>query len=106
MTCKEFSSMIPAFMEDTLDNDSLRIFLNHLESCKSCREELEIQYLVTKVFDRMDAGEEVNLSKDLPEYIEKEKKLLNTRKRLSITAAVFESAAIVAAIVTVILYLI
>ena len=106
MKCSEFSGLVPSFLNDTLDDTSLREFLEHYDSCQGCREELEIQYLVDKVFNQMDAGEEVNLSKDLPEYIEKEKKLLNTRKRLSITAAVFESAAIAAAIVTVILYLI
>ena len=49
MTCKEISGMIPAFFDDTLDNESLRVFLNHLDRCKTCREELEIQYLVIRV---------------------------------------------------------
>ncbi len=106
MTCKDFSSMVPGFLDDSLDNDSLRIFLNHLDDCKSCREELEIQYLVKRVFDEKRAGEELNLSKDLPAFINKEKELLRKRRRLSFTAAVFESAAIAAAIVTVILYII
>ena len=69
MTCKEISGMIPAFFDDTLDNESLRVFLNHLDRCKTCREELEIQYLVIRVFNHMDAGGEVNLSRDLPAYI-------------------------------------
>lgn len=106
MTCKEFSSMLPGFLDDTLDNDSLRLFLNHLDECGNCKEELEIQYLVKRVFDEKSLGEELNLSKDLPAFIEKERDLLRRRRRLSVTAAVFESVAIVAAIVTAILYMI
>ena len=105
MTCKDFSSMIPSFMDDTLDNESLRSFLNHLNKCKGCREELEIQYLVNKVFDQMDVGEEINLSKDLPAYIEKEEKLLYGRERLAGIAAIVEVATITAAVLTVIIYL-
>lgn len=105
MTCKDFSGMIPAFMQDTLDNNSLRIFLEHLDGCKGCREELEIQYLVSKVFDQQDAGQEVNLSKEIPALIEKERKLLKGRTRLAIIAGAFESVAIVTFIATVILYL-
>lgn len=106
MTCKDFSSMVPGFLDDTLDNDSLRRFLDHYDDCKGCREELEIQYLVKRVFDEKSAGEELNLSKDLPEYINQERELLRRRRRLSFTAAAFESAAIAAAVVAFILYII
>ena len=105
MTCKDFSSMVPGFLDDTLDNDSLRRFLNHYDDCKSCREELEIQYLVKRVFDEKSAGEELNLSKDLPAYINSERELLRKRRRLSMTAAVFETVAIFTAVVTAILYI-
>ena len=106
MTCKDFSSMVPGFLDDTLDNDSLRRFLNHYDECKSCREELEIQYLVKRVFDEKSAGEEINLSKDLPAYIERERDILRKRQRLSALAAVFESVAICTAILTAIVYII
>ena len=106
MTCKDFSSMLPGFLDDTLDNNALRLFLNHLDECENCKEELEIQYLVKRVFDEKSLGEELNLSKDLPAFIEKERDLLRKRRRLSVTAAVFESIAIAAAIVTAILYII
>lgn len=105
MTCKEFSSMIPAFMADTLDDNSLLNFLDHLDECKGCREELEIQYLVSKVFDQTDPDEEVNLSRDLPAFIDKEQKLLHKRQWLSIIAAVCESAAIATFVVTVVVYM-
>ena len=105
MNCNDFSSMVPAFLDDTLDNESLHAFLDHLDECKGCREELEIQYLVDRVFDEKSAGQEINLSKDLPAYIQREKNLLRNRQRLWVTAAIFESVAITVAILTVILYM-
>ena len=98
--------MVPAFLDDTLDNEDLHAFLDHLDECKGCREELEIQYLVNRVFDEKSAGEEINLSKDLPAYIDKERGILLKRRRLSVAAAVFETVAIVAAILTAVLYMI
>lgn len=101
MTCKSFSGMVPAFLNDTLDNRSLKEFLEHHRSCETCREEVEIQYLVEKAFNDMDVGEEINLSRDLPAYIEKEANRLRVRERLRITAIVMEIAAVTAAAVTV-----
>ena len=105
MTCKEISGMIPAFFDDTLDNESLRVFLNHLDRCKTCREELEIQYLVIRVFNHMDAGGEVNLSRDLPAYIEQERKLLLKRERLAAVAGMMEIAAVITFVITCIIFM-
>ena len=80
MTCKEFSSMIPAFMEDTLDNDSLRIFLNHLDSCRGCREELEIQYLVTRFLTRWMPERKSTFQKIFPNILKK-KRSFSIRER-------------------------
>lgn len=101
MTCKSFSGMVPAFLNDMLDNQSLKEFLEHHRSCEACREELEIQYLVEKAFNQMDVGEEINLSRDLPAYIEREARRLRVRERLRITAIAMEIAAVTAAAVTV-----
>jgi len=105
MTCKEISGMIPAFFDDTLDNESLRVFLNHLDRCKTCREELEIQYLVIRVFNHMDAGGEVNLSRDLPAYIEQERRLLLKRERLAAAAGMMEIAAVITFVITCIIFM-
>ena len=48
MECSEFVSLINSFNHGTLDEYNLKRFLIHLDKCKSCREELEIMYLVDK----------------------------------------------------------
>lgn len=104
ITCKDFSGMISAFMNDTLDDAALRAFLDHYEACKNCREELEIQYLVGKAFNQMEKGEEINLFRDLPAYVEKERRLLENRVRLSRTAAILEAFTVAMAVLTAVIY--
>ena len=105
MKCKEFTGMVPAFLEDTLDDSTLQAFLDHYDSCQGCREEVEIQYLIDRVFNdkRVDTG--INLEKDLPEYINSERKRLAYRTKLVNAAFVLELIAVVFAILTAILYI-
>lgn len=105
MTCKDFSGMIPAFFEDQLENAPLREFLEHYHDCENCREELEIQYLVKMAFEQMESGEEINLAKDLPEFIERSRYRLDRRVRLGRTAAGMEIAAAVLFVITAAVYL-
>ena len=66
MTCKTFSGMISSFLSGTLEDDSLREFLEHYDKCENCREEVEIQYLVSRAFDHRKEKEVINLSRDFP----------------------------------------
>ena len=105
MKCKEFTGLVPAFLEDSLDDTTLQEFLDHYDSCQGCREEVEIQYLIDRVFNdkRVDNG--INLEKDLPEYINNERRQLAYRTKLVNAAFVLELTAVVVAVVTAILYI-
>ena len=46
MNCKDTDKMIPLFLTDQLNNKDLDKFLNHVNKCEECMEELTIQYLV------------------------------------------------------------
>ncbi|MDO5132903.1 MAG: zf-HC2 domain-containing protein [Eubacteriales bacterium] len=104
MTCREFSDSIPAFMNDLLDNAALRSFLAHYQECASCREELDIQYLIGKAFHETRISEDVDRSRDLRAYIEMERRRLKLRLRVARTAAVLEAAAVILFAVTAALY--
>ena len=56
MICKEIEKMIPSFLEDDLDTDDLREFMEHVERCNDCMEELSIQFLVTEGMARLESG--------------------------------------------------
>lgn len=57
--------MIPAFMEQKLDRKKLETFIEHIETCQSCREELTIQFLVTEGMVRLEEGSAFDLQKEL-----------------------------------------
>lgn len=65
MTCKEAEKMIPLFLEDDLDTDDLREFLEHIEQCEECMEELSIQFLVSEGLARLEAGNVFDLKNEL-----------------------------------------
>ncbi len=44
MNCKEVQSKILLFFEDELEIEQLELFLEHIERCETCREELEVYY--------------------------------------------------------------
>lgn len=71
---------ITAFLDEELDGRSAERFLNHIEECPECREELSIQYLVKEGMVRLEEGGSFDLGKDLKELIsESYKKIKNQR---------------------------
>lgn len=46
MNCQDTERQIFRYIRDDLHGDELAAFLEHIDSCESCREELEINYMV------------------------------------------------------------
>ena len=42
MDCKEEEKMIPVFLQDELDIKALKQFIEHIDGCPECMEELSI----------------------------------------------------------------
>ncbi len=82
--------MISDFIDDGLEDASLAAFIDHLNTCENCREELSIQFLIEKGFEKLDTGGTINLNRDMKEYIELETKRLKSRRRLRRTAVRME----------------
>ena len=51
MNCKEFNQYINDFIKNELKEENIEGLISHYYSCETCREELEIYYLVNKIFD-------------------------------------------------------
>ena len=82
MICKEIEKMIPSFLEDDLDTDDLREFMEHVERCNDCMEELSIQFLVTEGMARLESGSVFDLQNELLERLENTLKLRENMKWL------------------------
>ena len=65
MTCVEFERLIPDFLEQKMDILTLRKFVEHMDSCEDCQEELAIQFLVTEGLQRLEEGDALDLQKEL-----------------------------------------
>ena len=56
LTCKQAEKMVMPYINFQLDEEELEAFLNHIEDCPSCREELEIYYTVSLGLRQLDSG--------------------------------------------------
>ena len=92
MTCKDAEKLIPLFLDDDLDNKDLADFLDHVDTCPECKEELTIQFLVKVGMQRLEDGNTFNLAGELNSLLKDARKRLRHRKYLVFTSYVLEIA--------------
>ncbi len=67
--CKSIEQSIPDFLEGKLPYDKVKRLYEHLEHCEDCREELEINFLMTEGLRRAESGEVFDLKADLDKML-------------------------------------
>lgn len=90
MDCKTFEKLIPDFLDDTLDNRTVKEFLRHYDSCSSCREELSIQYLVREGLPKLETGETFHLKNELTQTMDNARMTNIRRRKLTYYAYSYE----------------
>ena len=60
MKCVEAKRMINRFVEKKLSYQELEQFLQHVDQCEDCMDELDIYYTMHKAFDMLDTGAHQN----------------------------------------------
>lgn len=105
LDCKQFSGEIQDFLDENLDDAQMGTFLEHLDSCEDCREELTIQYLIREGLDRVETGETFNVQTDLEAFVETQRKRLISREHLVRAAAAAEILTMAAFVVVMCLIL-
>ena len=56
MNCQNAQSMVLNFINNKLDKEETKEFIEHIRSCKDCWEELEIYYTVSLGLRQLDSG--------------------------------------------------
>lgn len=56
--CRLSESMVTKYINHTLSVDELEEFLNHIEHCSSCFDELETYFIVHKAIQQLDEKED------------------------------------------------
>ncbi len=74
--------MIPAYIEDSLDADELKAFLEHVDSCPECSEELSIQFLITEGLNTLNDGDSYDLSSAMKRKVEESHRNINVHNKL------------------------
>lgn len=103
MNCKEAEKKIPSFLDDELDGRGLAEFVEHIDDCPECMEELSIQFLVAEGLEQLEQGNNFNLQKALTWKLEDADDRIRVNRILRHTLLVLEVAVVVVIIAAVVL---
>lgn len=92
--CKKIEKRIPLYLGDTLPVYETLAFLNHINSCPSCKEELTIQYMVSEGIKKAEEYNEYNLLKGLDEKIALSYRMIKRHDLMYFLSALFICSAI------------
>ncbi len=81
MDCKEYEKMIPDYIAHRMRFRRLKEFCDHTDSCQNCREELEIQFLVSAGMARLEEGDSFDLKGELEDGLVTAHKELRSHER-------------------------
>lgn len=71
MNCREAQRMVMPYIQDELTDQELEEFLEHIETCPDCQEELEIYFTVALGLRQLDEGTgSFNMKQELEEALE------------------------------------
>lgn len=99
-TCREAQSLIVPFIEDKLDDEHLEAFLNHIENCSECYDELEVYFIVfsgTRQLDN-DYDDISDFKGELRKYIERKKEKYHKKHKHALWIRIGVAAAMCCAV--------
>lgn len=62
MNCKEAQHNLYNFINGELDEETLEAFINHVNCCRECYEELEIYFTLTEGMKRLDESGNISIN--------------------------------------------
>ena len=85
MICDELESMIPVFLDDKLNYRQLEEFLKHVDECKECRNELELNYIIKYGFSDEYGVDDYDFISMIDNEISNKKNFVEYVKRWKLT---------------------
>lgn len=95
VNCTEARRMVAAYVNKELSVKDMEAFLDHIEHCSDCMDELDVYFTVYRALNSLDDGEhqELNFKKMLEEDIRMERKAIFRKKTISLVRMVLLFAA-------------
>ncbi len=90
MTCRECEKKIPDFIGRRMDYLGMKRFLEHVDACGSCREELVIQFLIQEGMARLEDGDVFDLQRELQEHLEEARRRIRVHEGILRVGTMFE----------------
>ncbi len=71
MNCQEAQRLVMPYIQDELTDRELEEFLEHVETCPACQEELEIYFMVSLGLRQLDEGSgSFNMKQEMEEALD------------------------------------
>lgn len=106
MTCREAEKLVVPYINDELTIEELDGFLEHVENCDNCMEELEIHYMVDVGLRKLDEEDTVyDIVGDLQRKLESSSVRLKHFYTFQVTRYAIDTLMSMALLVTVLLQL-
>lgn len=83
MDCKNTQKAMQRYLNDELEIKELASFLEHIEACSKCKEELEIRLLVGPGIDILESGQPFDLKKEYDRRFDHSKEVVGLSGRIS-----------------------
>ena len=93
MTCRECEKQIPDFIGKKMHYLEMKRFLEHVDSCGSCREELVIQFLIPEGMAHLEDGDVFDLQRELRERLEESRRRIRIYEGILRVGTLFEMLA-------------
>lgn len=68
--CKQIEKEVPLYLQQKLTVKDTKAFIEHIQNCPTCKEELTIQYMVSEGLTKAETDNEYNLLKGLEQKLE------------------------------------
>ena len=101
MNCVTSQQMIRAYLDGYLSDRELEEFLNHVQTCPDCFDELEVYYSIYRTLNDVDEKGDYNFKKKLRRKLEESRAYLRRRnqsKAFKVTVILTAEFALVAAL--------
>ena len=86
MDCREAQRLVMPYIQDDLTPEELEGFLEHVESCPDCREELEIYFTVALGLRQLDEGSgSYNIKGELEAALEESRRQVRFRRMVKVS---------------------
>lgn len=86
MDCQETERLVMPYIQDELTDQELEEFLEHIETCPDCQEELEIYFTVALGLKQLDEGSgSFNIRQELEAALENSRQRVHFMRTVKIT---------------------